>query len=161
MNDAQWLEEATYDVNYNKNGILDITLTTSGTAAYSSEFSKTVVVDLKTGNRVAPRDVFTNLPALAAKVRKAQQAEIKKAAEEIKKDPDNADFDPNEFFGDAKFTVKELADFSVNEKGVTFIYDYGFPHLAITLQPEGRFFYTWAELKPFIRRGGLLARFIR
>ena len=32
-----WLEEATYKVNYNKNGILDITLNVSGLGAYPDE----------------------------------------------------------------------------------------------------------------------------
>ena len=47
--EVQWLEEASYTVNYNKYGILDITLSVTGTGAYPSTFNKTVVVDLKTG----------------------------------------------------------------------------------------------------------------
>src|SRR5262249_37822610 len=58
---GEWLEQADYKVNYDKNGILDITLTIDGSGAYPSSSSKTVVVDLKTGNRIAPQDVFANL----------------------------------------------------------------------------------------------------
>lgn len=161
LNDSQWLEEASYKVNYNKNGILDITLSTSGSGAYPSTFSKTVVVNEKTGNRVLPSNVFTNLAGLAAKVRKAQQAEIKSAQAEYKKNPDSADFDGSEYFNNAKFTTKELESFSVSDKGLTFNYDYGFPHVVQALQPDGTYFYNWAELKPFIKRSGLLAKFIR
>jgi hypothetical protein len=39
ISDIQWLEEATYKVNYNKNGILDITLNVSGSGAYPSDYS--------------------------------------------------------------------------------------------------------------------------
>lgn len=159
--EAQWLEEASYEVNYNKNGILDVTLFASGTAAYPSVFQQTVVVNLKTGARVRPQDVFTNLAGLAAKVKKALQAEMKAAREEYKKDPDAADFDADEYFKDADFKVKNLEEFTVDDKGVTFIYNYGFPHVALALEPAGRFSFSWAELKPFVRREGLFGKFIR
>jgi hypothetical protein len=159
--EIQWLEEASYQVNYNKNGILDITLIVSGSGAYPSDYQKTVVVDLKTGAQARPPDVFTNLAGLAAKVKKSQQAEMKKATEDYKKDAETADFDGSEYFREADFTVKNLNEFTVSDKGVTFIYDYGFPHVVQALQPEGRFFYSWTELKPFLRRDGLFGKFIR
>lgn len=161
LTEIQWLEEASYEVNYNKNGILDVTIWLSGSGAYPSVYQKTVVVNLKTGAQVRPQDVFTNLGRLAATVKEAQQEEIKTATEEYKKDPETADFDGAEYFRDADFTVKNLDEFTVSDKGVTFIYNYGFPHVVLALEPEGRFFYSWAELKPFIRRDGLLARFAR
>lgn len=161
MGELQWLEEANYQVNYNQNGILDITLWLEGTAAYPSSVQKTVVVNLKTGEKVRPQDVFTNLTRLAAIIKKAQREEIKQAKEEYKKDPDAADFDADEQFRQANFTVKNLSEFSVDDKGVTFIYNYGFPHIALALEPEGRYSFSWAELKPFIRRDGLFGRFIR
>lgn len=161
INEIQWLEEATYDINYNKNGLFDITLSLSGTGAYPSVYSKNVVINIKTGNRVTPADVFTNLNGLAAMVGKTQKAEIKKAQEDYKKDPDSADFDGSQYFNDAKFSVKELSEFTISDEGVAFIYDYGFPHVVLALQPDGRYFYTWAQLNPYIKRDGLLARFIR
>ncbi|MDQ3799916.1 MAG: hypothetical protein M3384_10720 [Acidobacteriota bacterium] len=161
IREVQWLEEASYEVNYNKNGILDITIFLEGAGAYPWVVQKTVVVDLKTGAQVRPQDVFTNLGELAAKAKKAQQAEMKKAREEYKKDPDSADFDASAYFDNADFTVKNLSEFTVSDDGVTFLYDYGFPHVVKALEPEGRFFYSWRELKPFIRRDGLLARFAR
>lgn len=161
MGEIQWLEEASYEVNYNKNGILDLTIFLSGAGAYPSVFQKTLVVDLKTGAQARPQDVFTNLGGLAAKVKKAQQAEMKKANEEYKKDPDAADFDASEYFGEADLTIKDLNEFTVSDKGLTFIYDYRFPHVALALEPEGRFSYSWQELKPFVRRDGLFGRFVR
>ena len=159
INDTQWLEDASYTVNYNKHNVLDITLTSEGSGAYPSTFNKTVVVDLKTGNRVKPIDVFTNLSGLAAMCKKAQQAEIKKAIIDIKKEnPDEEN--PADLFKESNFTVKNLDEFSVNDKGVTFIYDYGFPHVIQALQPDGQYFFTWAQLKPFIKRGGLLEQFV-
>lgn len=161
IKETQWLEEAGYTVNYNKNGILDITLSLDGSGAYPSTYNKPVVVNLKTGSRIRPIDVFTNLSGLAAKARAAQKAEIKKAAAGYKKDPDAADFDGSEYFKSANITAKDLQNFTISDKGLTFIYDYGFPHVALALQPDGRFFYSWAQLKPFIKRDGLLGRFVR
>ena len=158
INDTQWLEEASYTVNYNKKNILDITLSVEGSGAYPSTYNKTVVVDLKTGNRVKPIDVFTNLSGLAANCKKAQQAEIKKAIVDIKKEnPDEEN--PADLFKESNFTVKNLDEFSVSDKGVTFIYNYDFPHVIQALQPDGQYFFTWAQLKPFIKGGSLFEQF--
>jgi len=161
INEIQWLEEADFTVGYNKNSLLGVTLSMSGSGAYPSVREKKIVVNLKTGNRVKPADIFVNLRGLAAKGKVKQQTEIKNAIVEIKKDPENTDFEPNTFFNNPNFTVTNLEEFSVSDKGVIFYYDYGFPHVALALQPEGEYFFTWTELKPFIKRGGLLARFIR
>lgn len=161
MGEYQWLEEADYDVGYNKKGILSIYLSMSGTAAYPSSIGKTVVVNLKTGNQIKPSDVFTNLAGLAAEIKKRQQLEIKQAKEDYKKDTENADFNSSEYFDTADFKVENLEGFSVSADGVIFIYDYGFPHVIQALQPTGNYSVTWAELKPFIKRGGLLEQFVR
>ena len=158
LGELQWLEDAGYDVNYNKNGLLDVTLSMEGSAAYPSSSQKTIVVDLKTGNQVKVIDVFTNLAGLAAKCRKQQQEEIKEAIVEIKKD--SPDEDTQALFKDANFTTKNLEEFTISEEGVTFIYDYGFPHVIQALQPDGRYTFTWAELKPHIKPGGLFQKFI-
>jgi hypothetical protein len=161
INEIQWLYEAFYKVNYNKFGILDITLTVSGSGAYPEEMSKTVVVDLKTGARVKAADIFTNLEKLAATVKKMQQAEMKKANAEYKRDPNAENFDSTEYFREVDFKTENLDEFTVSAKGVTFIYDYDFPHVVRALQPDGRYFLSWTALKPYIKRGGLLARFVR
>lgn len=155
----QWLEEADYEVNYNKKGVLVITLSMEGTAAYPSSVSKTVVVDLRTGSRVMPQDVFTNLAGLAAICKEAQRAEIAKSIEEIKKD-DPDEQDPKSLFNDADFGIKDLNEFSVNDMGVTFQYNYAFPHVVQALQPDGQYFFDWQELKSYIKKGSLLQRLI-
>ena len=160
LGEHQWLEDADYIVNYNKRGVLDITLSMEGSAAYPSTYNKTVVVDLKTGSRVRPQDLFVNLNGLASMCRKAQKAEIAKSIETIKKEnPDEQE--PEWFFKDANFAVANLKEFSVSDRGVTFLYDYAFPHVALALQPDGRFFFNWRQLKSYIKQGGLLHQFVR
>jgi hypothetical protein len=161
MSEFQWIEEADFEVGYNNNGILSITLSMDGTAAYPSGTSKTVVIDLKTGQRLMAADVFTSIPGLSEKVIKAQKKEIADAIAEIKKDPENEEPNPEALFQDSKFDAKDLEGFSVSEKGVTFNYDYAFPHVIQALQPDGNFFFSWIQLKPFIKYNGAFARLAR
>ncbi len=159
-NEIHWLEEASFKVNYNKNGILGILLTMTGLGAYESVYEKSVVVNLKTGDRIKPPDAFVKLNELAALCKKAQQNEIKKSLVEIKKEnPDEEN--PENLFENADFTVKNLDEFSVSDKGVTFLYDYGFPHVIKALQPEGKYFFSWAQLKPFVKRSSSFGKFVR
>ena len=156
----QWLEEADFEVKYNKNGILCLDESMDGSAAYPDGTSKIVCVDTRTGVRARPADLFTNLVGLTAMVRKAQETEKRNAIPQIKKE--NPDVDqPELLFGDKHFTSKDLDGFEVSDKGVTFHYDYDFPHVAEGIQPEGNFFYTWAQLRPYIKKGGLLTRVAR
>lgn len=161
INEVQWLEEAGYEVGYNKNRILSVMLFMYGAGAYPDGSSKYVVIDVKTGRRLKAGDLFTNLRGLVAKVKEAQAAEIEAGKVEIRKDPEMADTDADQLFASSDFTIKNLNEFAVSDTGVTFMYDYGFPHVIKALEPNGSYLITWAELKPFIKRPGLLARFVR
>ena len=158
LTEYQWLEEADYKVLFNRNGVLCVELWMTGTAAYPDSVTKTAVVDIRRGVRVSVDDVLKDLTTLAALVRKAQLTEIASATQEMRSDPDAR---PEELFRETNFTVEDFRDFAVDSRGVTFMYDYGFPHVLVALQPEGKFHFTWAEIKPFIRADGLLARFVR
>lgn len=167
-----WLTDLDYKVNYNKNNILDISLTQAGVGAYPDEQTENFVFDLKTGERIKAADVFVSskLKELAAKVRKAQLAEIKQAVQEIKKDDSNERSDQEkltdkeikaDFFANTNFKPENLDSFRVSDKGVTFLHDYGFNHATQAFQPPGTFFYSYSELKPFIKPNGLFGQFIR
>ena len=158
LTEFQWLEEADYKVIFNQNGVLCIELWMTGTAAYPDSVTKAVVVDIRTGRVARVPDLFRQLPELAKLVRKKQLAEIAQATEEMRSDPDAS---PDQLFSEARFTTEDFDQFTVDSQGVTFRYDYGFPHVLEALQPAGEFHFSWAELKPFIRMDGLLARFVR
>jgi hypothetical protein len=160
ITDVQWLEEADYTVDYNARGILVITLSMNGTGAYPDGTSKTVVVNLKTGNRVTPAEAFMNVDGLVDLILKKQKAEIDEAIVEIKKDPDVKDTDPAELFGEEKFKTENLDHFAIDDSGVTFIYDYGFPHVIQALEPGGRYKFTWSEIAKFVKTPGPLEHFI-
>ncbi len=158
LGEYQWLEEADYKVLFNQNGVLCVELWMTGTAAYPDSVTKRVVIDVATGSALRPANVLKDLPSLAKLVRKAQLAEIEAAKKEMKSDPDA---NPDELFSETNFTADDFKEFSIDAKGVTFYYDYGFPHVLEALQPDGEFHFSWAQLKPFVRTEGLLARFVR
>jgi hypothetical protein len=156
----QWLESAGYTVEYNKKGILSITLSMSGTGAFSSTLYRCIVVDIKTGKEATVSEVFRDLPGLAALIGTRQKDEITEAKKEIALQSDYPVEVANRFLDTADFTVRNLREFSIGDEGVTFIYDYGFPRTIYPIQPAGNFQLTWKELKPFISRRGLLGKFI-
>lgn len=155
-----WLDAANYNVNYNDNNILNITLFIEGSGAYSSESSLYLTVNTQTGTLVKPYDIFTNLSELATIGEKARQAEMKTEIEKLQNS--DRDFDPKELFFDLpQFTTENLLIFTMSNTGLTFKYDYGFPHAFEALEPKGDYFFSWAELKPFIIKDGLFGRFVK
>jgi hypothetical protein len=160
IKDIQWLESADYTVDYNKKGVLAVSLTVEGSGAYPDSSTHSVVVNVKTGMRVMPADVFTNLAGLAAKVKAMQKAEIKEGIAEIKKEePDEEN--PSSLFESADFKMENLTEFSVSDAGMDFWYDYGFPHVIQAMEPAGRYMITWKELKPYIKPAGLFGQFVK
>lgn len=162
LTEIQWLSEADYEEVFNQDGVLTMMLWMEGSAAYTDGVTKYVVIDTAKGTRATPADVFVNLDSLIAAVKKKQVAEVAKSVAEIKKDPEwAADEDPKRLFEYTDFTDKGLTNFAVDRAGVAFFYDYGFPNVIKALEPEGELRFSWAEIKPFIKRDGLLGRFAR
>lgn len=161
LTETQWLSEVGFKEVFNARGVLTMELWMEGSGAYISGVTKYVVVDVATGNRVKPSDIFNDIPGLLAAVKKKQDAEVDKAVKEIKADPEWLGEDPRNLFEYTDFTEKELDNFVVDMAGVAFVYDYGFPNVVKALAPEGEYRFTIDEIKPFIQKGGLLARFVR
>jgi hypothetical protein len=158
LGEIQWLEKADYSVEYNADGMLVVELSIEGSGAYPDGSIRTVTVDIRNGTRVTPAISFKNQSGLIAEIKRAQQKEIGEAIAEIRKDPEFREPDPKTLFENVNFTAKNLDWFAVSETGVVFKYDYGFPHVIKALEPSGEFFFTWEQLKPYLRAGSLLAR---
>ena len=54
-----------------------------------------------------------------------------------------------------------MDDLSIYGRGVTFYFDAGFPHVIQALEPDEEYFFSYAELRPYIKRNGPLAVFVR
>jgi hypothetical protein len=161
-----WLETLDYEVNHNGNGILGISLRMDGSGAYPDYSAKNIVINLKTGEKVKFADVFKSemLGKLAAMIDKKLAAEKKEIFERIEEEKDATKEDKDslkEQVSALKFTAENFDEFSVNAKGVTFHYDAGFPHVIQALEPEGRYFFSYNELKPFIKTNSILGQFIK
>ena len=159
-----WLTEAYYRVNYNKNGIFDISLTQEGVGAYSGSQTINLVIDLKAGEQIKFADaIYTDdkLVRLVNQKLEAEKREIIKAIENNQNITDQQVLFAKEEVGNLTFTTESFNEYSVSDNGVTILYDAGFPHAYEELEPAGRYFFTWAEIKAFIKPAGLLGRFVR
>jgi hypothetical protein len=160
-----WLTEFTYQTNYNANYILDISFTQSGMAAYPDTQTKHFAIDLKTGAVIKPGDVFLDakLGSLAGIVDTKLQAELGQITRTIKTSSELESNQGNsivEAFAELKFEAANLNEFEVGRKGITFLYDAGFPHVIRAFEPRGRYFFTYSEMKPYIKREGMLGQFV-
>jgi hypothetical protein len=153
--DNNWLTEVSYRVNYNQDNILDLTYLVSGSAAYPSRFEKHVSVGLKTGKVLRARDLFKveGFGAIAQTIEPMMQQEIlQKIAEFGKEDPDiNRDL-----FTKHHFQAKNVEDFTIGKTGVTFLYNFDFPHVIKAAEPSGAYLMPYSKLARYIRQDGAL-----
>ena len=160
-----WLAEFGYEVNYNKNYILDITFSQDGSAAYPDSQTKHFAINLKTGGLIKASDAFvaSQLPALADLVKAKFQAELKQILIDLAESKSDAEDIriAKEAQEALEFKPSDIDDFSIGDKGVTFLYDAGYPHAIQAFEPEGRYFFSYAELKPFIKQDGPLGQFVK
>lgn len=161
LGDYNWLENLDYKVTYNKNSLMVIELMMAGSGAYPDGSVKTFVINLNTGRRIFIKDVFNDVGQVVVKVDKAQKAEVKKYLADTKKNNLENLSTVVELLADKNYRTNTLDEFFIDEKGVTFLFDYGFVHAVQALEPDGRYFFTWAEIKPLIKPNGLLGRFVR
>jgi hypothetical protein len=150
-----WLMELGYTVNFNRAHILDLTWVMHGLGAYPSASVAQVTLDLRTGRRIAVRDLFApeSLAALAAEVDARMQAAIRAARDRLAADGSE---DLESYFEAARFSVEDLQSFSIDEQGVTFFYDFGFPHVIRYYEPESGYLFTYEQLRPYVRADGPL-----
>ncbi|HUF04494.1 MAG TPA: hypothetical protein VMM38_10000 [Aridibacter sp.] len=158
LDDYYWLEILDYETIYNKNGILVIRLMIEGSGAYPDGHIKTLVVDTTNGRRVTIPLAFTDLPGLAEKLAKMQEAEVANDVKEwSEQDPEDGET-ISEYMKDQTITVSTLDEYSVSDEGVKFHFDYGFPHAVQALQPVGDYSISWEEISPFLKKNGILSR---
>jgi hypothetical protein len=160
-----WLTEFSYKVNYNRNSILDITFTQDGAGAYPDTQTKHFAIDLQNGKILKASDVFiaSSLPTLRIMLDGKLKSELKEIVESLKdskSDPEDVRI-ATEAQEPQGYTIENLDDFEIGAKGITFLYDAGYPHVIQAFEPLGRYFFTYSELKPFIKRDGPLGQFVQ
>jgi len=163
-----WLEELDFKVNYNKRYIFDISFWQTGTGAYPDTHHAHFAISLRTGDVLRAQDVFESgaLYALAGMAHEKLRTEVAEQIKVVEQDKElSADRDGLENLkGELSrlaFGVERLDNFEVGDAGLTFLYDAGFPHVIQAIQPDGRYFFTYAQLAPYIRRDGPLGVFVK
>jgi hypothetical protein len=158
------LENFDYKINYNKNYLLDLTFQHSGMDAYPSTETRHFLINLKNGMIIKAADAFraealATLPAMANQKLKAETKELAKVVADDKELDAEQKASLKEQLEQLTFTVDSLNQFSVSDKGLTFLYDAGFPHVIQALQPNGEYFFTYAEVRSYIKPTGPLGIF--
>lgn len=160
-----WLTDFDYKVNYNTNYLLDITFTQSGMGAYPDTQTKHFLISLRTGTVVRAADAFNSdaLANLATMANQKLKVETRKIVRDLESDKETSADEKSALkdqLEQLKFERENLDEFSVSDKGVTFLYDAGFPHVIKALEPDGRYFFSYAALRTYIKRSGPLGVFI-
>ena len=158
------LDSFDYKVNYNQNGILSVTLMDDHSGAYPDMQSVDLVIDLKTGAEVKFADAFNSDAKLAEMVNQKLEVEKKGILKEVAADKEQnkeAKEWATEQINGLSFTTESFKEFRMSPKGVIILYDAEFPHAIQSLQPAGEYLFTYAELKPFIKKNSLLGKIVR
>lgn len=171
-----WLSELDYEVKFLQKPFLNLILHMEGIGAYPWHDSQAITVNVETGERIKITDLFKeeSLKRLAYIVDEFVQLDLRKASLKeiyINEIPLNPEEETEEFevtinwlkerFGHEKVTVDDLNNFSLDEYGITFIHDFGFPHVIKALEPEGQYYFEYSSLKQFIKENSILEKFIQ
>lgn len=153
-----WVAEMGYVVHYNNHGILDLTFTQVGSGMFSDVFINHLILDLRTGAILTASDVFD--PAALAAILPLVEAKWRADMEGATATAAGYELDIRDQFTGRVLTLKNLDDFSISDQGVTFLYDFMFPHGIAEAAPSGRYFLSYQGLQPYIRQDGPLAVFV-
>lgn len=159
---SAWLEELDYTVNYNRHHLLDLTFTEFGFGMHAESNRKHFLFDLRNGNVLKASDVFlaAKLDQLSGLVNEKLQQELKESRQQIVGTDGITDKDLDILYGPLQIKTENLDDFEVTGEGVVFRYDPVLPHVLRALAPVGRYRFTYAELKPYLKTGGPLWQFV-
>jgi len=150
---------ADYNVLYNKNSVLSISVYVETLGAYPSSFYTDVNLDLTTGNRILITDLIDKsaIVKLAEKLDKVVQKRIKDAVSSGTVGEEDA----LQFFEGAKFTEDRLSSFAFDNNGIMFYYNFGLPHAVMALSPDEDILVTWEELRYFVKDNSLLDKIMK
>ena len=149
-----WADELGYELGLDAFDLLGLDLWMEGSAAYPDVAARRVVLDLRTGARLdASCFAVERRGELIAKLQPALVASMEAARVEA-----GTEEDLSAMLEGHAVTEADLDGFGLRPAGVLFHHDFGFPHVALALEPEEDLLLPWAELGPFLAPGCALAR---
>ena len=171
-----WLNDLDYSIHFFKKPFLNLLFYMEGTGAYPWTVTQSIVINYETGDLIGIEDIFNehSLERLASIINEFVQLDLRKASLQEKyigENPLESDLELNGIeeninwiekrFGHDTVNVENIRDFSLNEYGITFIYDFGFPHVIKALEPEGHYYFEYSSLIHFIKDNSVLKKFIK
>jgi len=144
-----------YRVTYNRNYILSINFTYN---AYFAEHSRQLTFDLRDGRLLKTNDLF--IEERMQDLVKLVDQKLRKEIEEIVRGDDLRRY-RLESQGPLTVTADDLDEFGIDDKGITIFYKAGFHHTAKSVEPEGRYFFKYSELKDYLKPGSVVSQFIK
>ncbi len=156
------LTNTSYTVDYNRNGVLALSVGREWVGAYSSFSAERLVLSTRTGERLSIGQLLlpAALPELARQCDKLLKTRMKEARRAAANSGEEAQW-LDELLAGKTFTTAHLSDFTVTKDGITFYYPFAFPHAALALQPDDAFAFTFAQLKPYLKPDGPLSHEIK
>lgn len=144
-----------YLVNYNENGLFDIAFELIYNYNEREIIHESYCVWIEKGTYLLHRELLdTDVCGPLVSMCNAQlQENIATALGDLSEEEDMA---LSYLYEGHEFTADNLRSFSLNEKGVNFIYSFMFPRSARILQPDGTIFISFDDLKPFLNPEGPL-----
>lgn len=148
-----------FTVLYNQNGILCIEATREWLGAYSSFSAERLVLSTATGEPLSIGQLLqpAALPDLVRQCNNLLQERMEEARREAPQDGETGQL-LAELLAGKTFTTAHLEEFTVSKDGIRFYYPFGFPHVATALEPDNAFDFSFAQLKPYLKPDGPLAR---
>lgn len=158
-----WLSEVDYTINYNKNYLVDADFNRNGCGAYPDGSTSHVLVDLKTGKQVKANDAFNaaSIPQLRKLLKARMEKEVQESFKEFEKSPEELTDLKDQLKAPFVPSQALLDNFTVSDKGLTFTQNWSFPHVIQALQPDGLYFFSFAELKTMLNPNGPLGQFAK
>ncbi|MBD0255061.1 MAG: hypothetical protein ICV83_05015 [Cytophagales bacterium] len=155
------LVNASYTVDYHRNGVLALSVGREWLGAYLSFSTERLVLNTRTGERLSIGQLLLPgaLPTLARQADQLLQARIKEARQAVAGSEEATWLD--ELLTGKTFTVANLNEFTVTKEGITFYYPFGFPNAVLALQPDEDFAFTFAQLKPYLKPDGPLSHEVK
>lgn len=160
--DAFELQEAGlgFEVGYNRDGLLDLTIVHETMGAYPDGYTEHFLFDTATGARLKGGDLLV-LDATGPLVTRLD-ADLQAAIARAKAgNPDCVTEDDDPYARDFHVTAEHLQDLAMTDAGAVFAFDFDFPHVIQACEPDGAFTVSFADLKPYVKADGALARLAR
>ncbi len=142
------LVEMEYIINYNQDGVFDVSFDLVYLGAHLSYDYVNRTIDLHNASRIHLVDML-DMNKLSHFL-DACNEKMKDNIAEAKKNVTEEDKDILSFYEGNKVEEKNLEDFSITSNGIVVYYDFGFPHFAKFHEPSSILRFTWSEMEKYL-----------